>query len=390
MKKNFDSHVLRRTLLSCAIVFVVSAFVAPVSCRLTEEGIEILPADVSVPAVESFSVRGKNVIHLDCSEKIVLDKVCVLEEGRDEEFAVADSVTYSEDGKSCDVEISNNTMVGKNYVFSGKVFDETGNSLEFSQSFTGFNDNPARLMFNEVYVKGDSKNQVAEFVEFVALKSGNTCGLELVSASKGEEKRYSFPAIEVKRGDYIVVHGRTFFTNTKTKEKKEILNLADELGEDINLSRTKFSHDSARDLWREGDEKIISDTDVLVLRDGITKSLKDAILFSADSKNEWKPRMKEFAGEAHTLGIWGGGSSPSFAISSSGTSSLNRSISRKNTAAILEKYADENSLPQYICSFSDDWIVTEKYNVKNSNGKNLTVSGVTPGFENSSNPYVPK
>ena len=105
MKKIFGNLVLRTALMSCAIVLVVTAFVAPVSCRLTEEGIEILPADVSVPSVESFSVRGRNIIHLDCSERIVLDKVCVLEEGSEEEFAVADAVTYSEDGKSCDVEL---------------------------------------------------------------------------------------------------------------------------------------------------------------------------------------------------------------------------------------------------------------------------------------------
>lgn len=390
MKKIFGNLVLRTALMSCAIVLVVTAFVAPVSCRLTEEGIEILPADVSVPSVESFSVRGRNIIHLDCSERIVLDKVCVLEEGSEEEFAVADAVTYSEDGKSCDVELSKNTLVGKNYVFSGKVFDITGNSLEFSQTFTGFNENPARLMFNEVYVKGDSKNQVAEFVEFVVLKSGNICGLELVSASKGEEKKYSFPAIDVKRGDYIVVHGRTAFTNSKTKEKKEIESFADEDGDDICLSKSKFSCDSARDLWREGDDKIISDTDVLILRDGTAKNMKDAVLFSADSKNEWKPRMKEFAEEAHSLGIWDGGSSPSFAISSSGAASLNRSISRKNTNDVFLKYADENSLPEYICTSSAEWIVTEKSSAKASNGKKVTVSGVTPGFENSANPYIPK
>ena len=58
--------------------------------------------------------------------------------------------------------------------------------------------------------------------------------------------------------------------------------------------------------------------------------------------------MKEFAEEAHSLGIWDGGSSPSFAISSSGAASLNRSISRKNTNDVFLKYADENSLPESV------------------------------------------
>ena len=62
-----------------------------------------------------------------------------------------------------------------------------------------------------------------------------------------------------------------------------------------------------------------------------------------------------------------------------------RSISRQNTAELAEKCADFDELPLYISSSAADWLVTDK----SGTGKN-TVSGATPGFENSTNPFTGK
>lgn len=388
MKKNFFKEWARPVLLTIGLTVSVLFVIAPVSCRLTEEGVEIIPADTTAPSVESFNITGSQKITVNCSEKIVLDKISVYEiEGGDEEeeiplvmdsaqaFAVADSLTYSDDGKSCEIQLSSETKVGKSYIFSGTVYDITGNSLEFAQKFYGFNEKPAKLIFNEIRTTYKKDKNAAEFIEFYCLASGNTYGLEVVSAANTEAKKYVFPAIEVKKGEYITLHGRIF-------ENLEASAL-DELEDDLTLSTANESCDTARDLWKSGSEKIVSNTDVLVIRDTVSKEIKDAVLLSLSGKSEWtKSLMTEFAAEAYESGIWKDGALPVNAVCTDGmTSSILRSISRQNTSEIIKKYSDESKIPEFIQTSVSDWIVTTTY--KDPDTKE-TISGATPGFENSS------
>lgn len=372
MKKNFNTQLIHTGLFTCAIVLTVLFFVSPVSCRLTEEGIEIVPADTTAPAVENFSVTGSKNLLISCSEKIILDKINIIELNDDEEpedfpapddenevFAVADEITYSEDGKSAEVEISEEMLVGKAYAFSGVVYDITGNSLEFSQKIIGYNANPAELAFNEIRTTYNKSKQAVEYVEFYVLREGNTFGLEFVSAANGEGKKYSFPAMEVKKGEFITLHGRIL------EEMEE--GAVSEYGEDLTLSTANESCETARDLWKEGNEKIASNNDVLVLRNFMKNELKDVVLLSQSEKKSWsKKLMTELAEEAYSRGLWKGGSSTQNAIcTDSMSSSLYRSISKQN-----------KNMP----SSASDWVVTDKITVKK-----VTTSGATPGYENSTN-----
>ena len=390
MKKFFGIQVVRPAVFTLLIVSAVLFVITPFSCRLTEEGIEIFPADTKAPSVENFSVTGASRLLISCSEKIVLDEICVLEldekadssqaeftrEADENLFAVANAITYSESRKCAEIELSAPTQVGKSYVFSGVIYDTTGNSLDFSQKFFGYNENPARLIFNEVRTTYSKAKMAPEYVEFYVLKGGNTFGLEMVSAANGEGKKYSFPSIEVKKGELITLHGRI----VEGSEESAI----DELGDELNLSLAPESSDSARDLWKAGDDKIASNNDVLLLRDGVSLEIKDALLLSASGKEAWSKKiMTEFAENAFNLGIWNGGCLPENAVCTDGmTSSLYRSISRQNTSELAARYADSTNLPDYIQTSPADWIVTDKY----YSGK-ILVSGATPGYENSSNAY---
>ncbi|MBQ8012936.1 MAG: hypothetical protein IJ257_00870 [Treponema sp.] len=393
MKKFFVSQLFRSVLGAAIIVFLALVVVSPLSCRLTEEGIEILPVDTTAPSVEDFSVSGAKSVTISCSEKIVLDCICLLEMEEDDDellfelldsgdenlYAVADSISYSENRKSAEIEFSEETKVGKIYVFKGKIYDITGNSLDFVQKFYGYNEKPARLLFNEIRTTYNKSKQAAEYIEFYVLKSGNTFGLELVSGANGESKKYVFPAMEVSQGEFIVVHGRIF------DESADIA--LDELSDDLSLSSAYESSDTARDLWKAGNDKIASNSDVLVLRDSLSLDIKDAVLLSAAGKTEWsKKTMSEFAQTAYDKGIWAGGAGPLNAICTEGmSSSLLRSISRQNRSELAEKYQDTSCLPEYILSAASDWIVTEKMTVDK-----LVISGATPGYENSRNPYETK
>ena len=251
--------------------------------------------------------------------------------------------------------------------------------MTFSQKFNGFNDNPARLLFNEVRTTFSKTKEQAEYVEFYVLKGGNTYGLEFLSLANGDSKKYTFPVMEVKQGEFITLHGRIFEGTEETA--------LDELEENLALSSAPESCDSARDLWKSGNDKIASNTDILVLRDRISGIYRDALLLSVSGKTEWqKKSMRDIAQTVSSLGLWRGGVLPENAVCTDGmTSSLMRSISRQNTAELAEKCAEFEELPQYISSAAVDWIVTDK----SGTGKN-TVSGATPGFENSTTAFTGK
>ena len=386
---NKSRDFIRGLIMTFILVFGVLAAVSPASCRLSEEGIEIVPEDTVAPSIEDFSISGSDLISVSCSEKIVLDNIFVVEVEENSEsatsdysstedenvFASAKIVTYSEDGKSAEITLDAQTVVGKSYICSGVIYDINGNSLSFSQKFCGFNEHPAKLIFNEIRVKNDKSSNSAEFIEFYTLKSGNTYGLEIVSAANGEVKKYSFPAIEVTDGEYITVHGRIY-------EDVEDVAL-DELEDDFAISMAKDSCDTARDLWKSGNEKIVSANDVVVLRDSISKAIKDAVLLHDSKTSNWsKKTMGEYAEKAHSLGIWTSGSGASNAFCTDNATTIHRTVSRKNTEELAEKYRTEE-IPEYIPTSEKDWILTEK----TGSGKNL-VSGATPGGKNSTNIYV--
>ena len=384
MKKFFNRSALRSLCFSVVLSSLMLVVVSPLSCKLTDEGIEISVTDTEAPEIEVFSVNSGTSLFIACSEKIVLDDIKVVQEDdsealdEDSVFAVADVITYSESGTSAEITLSQRTRVGETYVISGIVSDISGNTLEFSRSFSGYNDNPVRMIFNEVRTKYDSTSGTVEFIEFYVLKGGNTYGLEMVSATNGDSKKYSFPSIEVATGEYITVHGRTLETQAS--------GAIDELDDDLTLSTAKDSCDTARDLWKSGTDKIISNTDVLLLRDATTEEVKDALLLCESKNSDWtKTALKEYAELAYSSGIWASGSSVSDAVVSDYATTQYRSISRQNTAALAAQYADASLLPDCIATSAADWLLTEKIVVSK-----VTTSGATPGYENSTNPYVPK
>lgn len=355
-----------------AICAAAALPVAPVSCRMTEEGIEILPGDKTCPSVENFEVTGSGSFYVTCSEKIVVSSASVNEGGAEnpgEELSIS-GISYDETGKTAQFSLDDETETGKSYVFSAVISDTSGNSVEFSQEFAGFNENPAVLILNEIRLT--AKNPKSDFIEFFCLRGGNTYGLKVCSAYKGAEYDYYFPAMEVQAGEYITLHNRTY-----DEEKSKAI---DETGDDLSLSTAAESFETARDLWREGSNvKIGGTSDVIILKNYSTGKIYDGLPYSGSSSENWtKTLQTEYAELLSTEKIWTGGSEISSAFQSAKATALTRSISRKNTAEIYEKYSSGEI--DFVQSSLDDWALTEK----TGSGVSL-VSGATPGFENSTN-----
>ena len=360
--KHFFRMVLTVLFLSSLTVFVACF---PLSCRVTEEGIEIISAEMSVPKILSFFVEDSSSLVMVCSEKVSVQNVQIKSDAG--EYIEENSDTqYFDDGKRINFLLKEPTEVGMNYIFSGSIKDSAGNELTFSLPFTGFNEKPARLVLSEIRSKhSTSKGMLkkCEFVEVYVLKDGSTAGLEIVTGSDGESKKYVFPDINVKKGEYIVVHFRTL-------DEGECI---DELVENLSLS-TGTDSSNSRDLWVEGKESRISDSDVIVIRDSCRNILQDAVLFSATGKQSWYyTGQKSLALEAYESGIWKDGYEPKNSVIADGIS-LTRTMCRMNIEKLTEEYSPENDIGSQtvIETGTDDWSLVE---------------GATPGAKNSEKKY---
>ena len=356
-----------RAAFTAGVLCMMTVFTAgvPLACRLTEEGIEIVSAEMTVPKILSFSVEDNSNLVMVCSSPVSVERVKI--KSVDGEYVEEDASTAcSQNGTQLNFFLKEPTKVGVNYVLTGLIRDAGGNELSFSLPFSGFNENPARLVLSEVRSKHSTSKGLlkkCEFVEVYVLKGGSTAGLEIVTGSDGEAKKYVFPDINVKTGEFITVHFRTVGDG----------DCIDELGTDLELS-TGTDSSSARDLWVEGTESRISDSDVVVIRDSCRNMILDGVLFSASGKQSWYyAGQKALALEAFEMGLWKGGWEPKDAVVADGIS-LTRTISRLNLDSLALEFSEQDFTEDFVLeSGVEDWALVE---------------GATPGAENSTKIYV--
>lgn len=85
------------------------------------------------------------------------------------------------------------------------VEDDAGNTSSFLLSVFGFNNRLAQVIINEFSAKGSSTQ--SERIELEVRKDGSLAGLYACDGSIGNENHgFSFPELEVKRGDFIVLY----------------------------------------------------------------------------------------------------------------------------------------------------------------------------------------
>ena len=239
------------------------------------------------------------------------------------------------------------------------VEDSDRNTLNVIVPFRARNDRMPPLVFNELRTEY-SKPKV-EFVEFYAQGPGNLGAMRLFIAGQSHSTPvYEFPSVEVKAGEYIVLHLRTVEEGC-----------IDETGMDLTLSGGTEAQDDARDFWIPGAKKLIRKTDALWIMDQDDRII-DAVLLSENPGAKWE--NDKMAAAAELLGkkkAWlpaSGNSTagwiptPSDAVISAGTT---------NTRTICR---DESLKPEYRAK---NWYITD-------------TSSATPGKPNSTKRYVPK
>lgn len=338
---------------ACILALVTVFSVVPMSCKVTTEGIEIIGADYTAPVLESICVVNDKTIELEFSECIKLNTYVIspvienvsdsseisceqelakaIRAATDGNNRIESNVVMSSTGKKITFIMEEKTKIGKKYEVYGTVEDRIGNTLTFCIPFTGYNSAVPDMMMTEVqikYSKGSSAGNTIyrnEFVELLALSKGNLSGLEIVSGMDGEAKKYVLPAVDVEKGEIVVVHLRTAGDGC-----------VNEINEDKNAATAYFSSENTRDLWSENTTTRLHDySDVVILRNSVSGKVMDGIMYIADADTEWKDGPGELAALLEKDGIYDS-SDISGAVSSKGVSPT-KSFNRVGVAEVYKK-----------------------------------------------------
>jgi hypothetical protein len=185
---------------------------------------------------------------------------------------------------------------GKSITADLLVEDADGNSLNVLVPFKTRNDRLPKLVINELRFVYSSPT--SEFIELYTLTDGNLGAMRLFMASVSiENPVYEFPPVEVKAGEYIVLHLRTLEADTAIDELDERLDMA-------KAGKTSDTKDNARDLWVPGSMKYLHTADVIYLVDQDDRIIDGLAI--AETAAEWEKR-KELSKAAEFLaqqGAW--------------------------------------------------------------------------------------
>jgi hypothetical protein len=221
---------------------------------------------------------------------------------------------------------------GERYTAEILVEDERRNTLNVLVPFRARNSRLPRLVINELFTESrnltTTKNPrtLVEYVELLVMEPGNLGALRLYIASDSfSSPVLEFPPIEVKAGEYIVIHLRT---------KEE--GWANETGNDLSLSGGTNALSGARDLWIQGNKKLLHKNDFIYLVDQDNRIIDGVAISDNPAESGWKTDdLKKAAALFASQAVWVSqdGSpvepSPADAVDCSGIkTSYKKSISR--------------------------------------------------------------
>jgi hypothetical protein len=350
--------------LAAAAIFYLITGVC--GCRATADSVKLIDGDFVAPELQDFEPLDARSLTLHFSKPVDVASILVTDAASGEVKAKAERLP-TEDLAEVSLALSEATELGSRYLLCGVVNDLGGNSLDFSLAFQGFNEEVPRLLLSEV--RSEKSDHKVEYIELYTLSSGNLAGVTLTSANYGSAKNFEFPPCEVAAGEYIVVHYRTV---ASTKDSAP--NMVDELSANL-LESTGGDSSPGRDFWVPGNEKLVTKSDVVILRARAGGTIVDGLCtFDDTTKVEWKNEtIAAAATELSNNGFWPDGFEPSAAVTATKATNT-RTISRQNIATFADTEKTAATADQ---RGKDAWLLTD-------------TSTATPGLANSAKPYVEK
>jgi len=160
---------------------------------------------------------------------------------------------------------------GKRYTLEMSVRDERGNTCSFLHHFYGYNPRIPRVLINEVIVNTPSTT-IYNLVELAVLSDGNMGGVTLFEGTKSfADKTFIFPSIEVRQGEFILVHFNTIEAEGEINEDSG----------NIQAAFGKGASATAWDFWLPGTGNLTKDNDVLSLYTNPDGDLIDGLLYTS-------------------------------------------------------------------------------------------------------------
>ena len=260
---------------------VIFGTMLPFGCRSSVEGIDFLQGDFSLPEIVNVEVRDSYSVILDFSKPVKVNAARVCEKDPEGENAVGVSPALEDEGYRVNFVMEEKSRIGQKYLLDAELEDQSGNTLTVQVEFRGFNDRIPELVMSELRMKKKSNKSGPEFVEFYAITAGNTSGLALVSGANGNENRYEFPPMEVKAGEFIVLHLRNDCEGS-----------VDETGANLSLATAPDCTRTSRDIFAprgDKDKRFLGiGSDVIYLQNVNSGKVYDALLVIDKKKNPEK------------------------------------------------------------------------------------------------------
>ncbi len=263
-------------------------------------------------------------------------------------------ISYEDDGSKVIITLPEETVPGHDYVISGTVEDEKGNTLTFSIPFVGYNGSLPKVVMTEIQTESVSQNTTEkkngtyrnEFVEFLALSDGNLAGFELISAYDGEDCKFVFPSVDVKAGEVFVVHLRNRGEGCIS-----------ETGDDLNLAFGGYAKDGIRDLWSESEATALgNNTDVIFLRNAADGSIWDGVIYRDSKVTEWSEKFTANVENLVQIGFYSDANVESASLTEGLT--MSKTLSRKNAYNLMQDVIAGNEIAYPLAVAADDWIVS--------------------------------
>ena len=357
-KTNEKIGLLRYVLFCASVVAITILCISHSGCQITSEGIKVLDAAES-PEITSVKTLDEKSLEV-CFNKAVKAKIATVSKLGSSERASLDKTAHdamearalvSGDRKTVVYEFASETKVGERYQLFGEIADSRGNSLTFALPFDGYNSRIPILVIEEV--QGDYTNTKSahkcEYIVVTALTAGNLGGLELYSAQYSNIlSNYQFPSCEVKAGEKIMFHLRTFAD----------VDFKNETGENLAEDKGEWSKPNIRDLFFENTKKCVGKNyDIIFLRNKSNMKILDAVLYTTADKKEKLLSFSKSAELAISQGKWNSNSQEDFApfILEKDFSYSSRCLRRKGIEYFLKLAKTGNLTQDEIRSSKENW-----------------------------------
>jgi hypothetical protein len=235
-------------------------------------------------------------------------------------------ISGAANGADLRVDFGEDQSPGLDYRLAGEVDDSRGNRTRFLVRFTGWNGRPAAMRVSELQTgkNGSQSRPHRDYVELEVLEDGNVGGEELAWSSSVKSMSYRFPGIEVRKGDFIVLHLSPEGLGAEV----------DELGPDVSASGGVDSSAAGRDLWCDSGA-LPDESGALCLRSRPGGAPAEGLFYAREDKSGplGEDKLSALVSELAGAGAWPiAGAAPSWSDAFRWNPSSARSICRSAPA----------------------------------------------------------